>query len=65
MARVQIVPILEHLDYNLQNALDRAVKQELPGVEVDSKALYDAFVQSAKRMCFTWESVPDYYIEME
>lgn len=65
MARVQVAAILEYLDYNLQMALDKAVKEQCAGMEIDSKSLYQLFVQKAKRTCFFWEAVPEAFVETE
>jgi hypothetical protein len=65
MARVKIESIVEHLDSEMRNALEEAVKELAPESNVDGYGLFRAFVRAVGRKCSAWECVPDHYVEKQ
>ena len=63
MARVNIEEIVDHLSSEMRRALEDALREVAPEVEVDSYALFRAFRRAVGRKCSTWESVPDGYVD--
>lgn len=63
MAKIKIEDIIEHLDTEISSALEAAVKEYLPGCEVNRHELFRIFKRAVGRKCSNWESVPDGYIE--
>jgi hypothetical protein len=63
MAKIHVENTLEALASDLRVALERAVKEVMPGASFDARTLYKAFVRQAHRKCSTWESVPDRCVE--
>lgn len=65
MARVKIEGVLDHLDSDLRQALEKAVRKVIPDAAFDGRRLYKEFVRQAYRKCSVWESVPDSCIEAD
>ena len=65
MARVKIEPVIEHLRMKMRRALEAAIDEVQPNLEIDSHDLYRAFRRAIRRKCQTWESVPDQYVEQD
>jgi hypothetical protein len=65
MAQVKINVIIEWVDYKLKSALEEAVVNTLPGVQVDRETLWKEFVNIVNRKCSVWAKVPDSYVRMK
>lgn len=65
MARIKIEEIIDSLSSEMKKALKESVEKVLPGVNVDSSALFREFKRSVGRKCNTWERVSDSYIEKD
>jgi hypothetical protein len=63
MARVKIESIVEHLDYDMKRALEDAISNVIPNIQVDRSALYHEFRRAVGRKCSTWVDVPDRDVE--
>ncbi len=63
MARVKPEEIVEDLDSEFRRALGDAVREVMPGVQVDEYALFRAFKRAVGRKCSTWERVKDSHVE--
>jgi hypothetical protein len=63
MARVKIEDIIDHLSSEMKKAMAAAVNQVAPDKDIDTVALYKAFVRAVRRKCSTWEQVPDHCVE--
>ena len=63
VAKVKIEEIVDHLSYEMRNALAEAVLEHLPNVTLDEDALFRTFKSAVYRKCSTWENVPDRYVE--
>jgi hypothetical protein len=64
MARIRIEDIIAHLDREMSQALEAAVRHTLPTAQFDSSQLYEAFSWAVRRLCRTWETVPDRLVEV-
>ena len=65
MAKIRIEHIVDHLDSDMRNALEAAVKEVLPDAgSFDRYELFRAFRRAVGRKCNTWESIPDSDVEM-
>lgn len=62
MAQVRIERICDHLSKEIKQALRLVVEQVAPDADVNTNALYRAFVKAIARKCNTWEQVPDQYV---
>lgn len=65
MAQVKIESIIEHLDYDIKRALERAVQDVAPSTVIDRNHFYRQFLRAINRQCSTWTRVPDSYVKME
>lgn len=65
MAKVKIEEIVDHLSYEMRNALAEAVREHLPNATFDEDTLFQAFKSAVYRKCSTWENVPDRYVQKE
>jgi hypothetical protein len=65
MAKVKIEEIVDHLDSEMRRALEDALREVAPGIEIDSYVFFRAFRRAVGRKCNTWESVPDGFIRAE
>jgi hypothetical protein len=63
MARVKIEEIIDHLNSDIRRALEETVKTVVPDVNFDAHQLFREFTRNIGRICNTWETVPDQYIE--
>lgn len=63
MARIKIEGVLDHLDNELRQALEEAVRSSIPDANYDIRRLYKDFVRAAERKCSTWERIPDRYVQ--
>jgi hypothetical protein len=64
MARVNPEKIIDHLGQDLWRALEKAVRESIPGVEFDSLVLFKAFTREVGRTCSPFEQVPDSCVQM-
>ncbi len=64
MARVNPQKIVDHLSNELRRALEKAVRDTLPGAEFDAHALFKAFSREVERCCSAFEQVPDSCVQM-
>lgn len=64
MAQVQIEEIIEHLDYEIKNALERAINREIPNANFNKNRLFREFVRAVYMKCNQWEDVPDQYVKL-
>ncbi len=59
MARVNPEKIVNHLSQEMQRALDKAVRENIPGAEFDPRVLFSAFRREVGKACAQYEQVPD------
>ncbi len=59
MARVNPEKILEYLAQEMRPALEKAVRDAIPGATFDARALFASFTQEVARRHSTFEQVPD------
>lgn len=64
MAQIKINVIVEWVDYKLKSALEEAVANTLPGVQIDRETLWKEFVKVVNRKCSVWAKVPDTYVKV-
>jgi hypothetical protein len=64
MARVNPEKIIDHLGHELRRALEKAVKDTIPGAEFDAATLFKAFTREVGKSCSPFEQVPDSCIQM-
>lgn len=64
MARIKIENIIDRLDYDMKRALEVAVEDVFPDLDVDRNELFRAFKRAVRRKCSTWVTVPDQYVEV-
>jgi hypothetical protein len=64
VAQVEIEEIVDHLSNEMTRSLEQAVKEVLPEVEFDRRALFKAFKRAVRRKCNTWEEVPDQHVRV-
>lgn len=62
MAEVQMDEIVDHLRSEVRRALEDAVREAAPNVNIDAHELYRAFRRAVRRKCNQWEQVPDEYV---
>jgi len=65
MAYVNIEKIIDHLDGEIRNALEDAVREILPNSKLDSYDLYRAFLRAVRRKCRSMEYIPDNYVRLD
>ena len=65
MARVKIEGIIDHLDTEIQRALEETVRAVVHPADFDAHELFREFKRNVGRRCSTWERVPDKYVEKE
>jgi hypothetical protein len=65
MAKVKIADIIEHLDHDIQRALEAAVQELVPNANLDRNALFRAFLRAVGRKCNTWETVPSSCVRVD
>lgn len=65
MVRINIESVVEGLDYDLKRALEAAVKEAIPGAEVNRNTLFRAFRRAVGRKCSTWVTVPDSCVRVD
>lgn len=65
MAKVKIEEIINHLDFEIRNALEDALKKHFPKEKFNIDEVFDSFTQEVYLQCSTWESVPDRYVKKE
>lgn len=65
MARVKIEEVIDHLSSEMRRALEDAVRETIPNVQVDAHELFRSFRRAVRRKCSTWERVPDNYVDIE
>jgi hypothetical protein len=65
MARIKIVDVFDHLNMPLRQALDDAMEQAAPGVELDRAQLYREFRRAVAARCKTWENVPNQAVDAD
>jgi len=63
MAKVRIESIIEYLDYDMKRALERAVANVYPNVDIDRTELYRQFRRAVGVKCANWVDVPDRDVE--
>lgn len=63
MARVRVEDIVDHLSSDMRRALGDAVREVMPGANVDEYNLYRAFRRAVGRKCGLWSRVPDRCVE--
>lgn len=59
MARVNPEKILEHLAPDVRRALEKALRETMPGVAFDAVTVCKAFIREVGRCCAAYEQVPD------
>jgi len=62
MAEVQMDEIVDHLRSEMRRALEDAVREVAPNVQIDFHELYRSFRRAVRRKCNQWEQVPDDYV---
>jgi hypothetical protein len=64
MARIHPEKILEHLGQDLRKALEKVVREAIPGAQFDPRALYTAFTREAGKAYQGYEQVPDSCVQI-
>jgi hypothetical protein len=65
VARIRPVDIFDHLNPQMRAALDEAVVQALPDVEVDKRQLYLEFRRALALKLKQWENVPNAAVDAD
>jgi len=65
MARIKPEECIDHLDTDIRNALEAAVRETIPGATFDKYQLFRAFKRAVGRKCNTWERVPGAYVDAD
>ena len=59
MAQVNVHHVLESLEFQLSQAMDRAVRETVDGQSISARDLYQRFVRATIVACPGWQNVPD------
>lgn len=59
MAEVKIDSVIDKHDYDMKRALEAALSEVLPDVDIDRNELYRAFKRAVDRKLSTWVTVND------
>ncbi len=62
MAQIKINAMIEWVEYRLKPALEEAVVNAIPGVQVDKDLLWKEFIGVVNKKCSIWANIPDSYI---
>jgi hypothetical protein len=65
MARVNVEEIIDHLDNGIRNALESAVIELFPKLDIDKYELFRAFKKAVRSKLNSWEYVPDNYVQKD
>ena len=65
MARVNIEDIIDHLSYEMRNALKDSVGRVIQDTEFDDNQLFREFRSAVGRKCNMWEYVPDHLVKKD
>lgn len=63
MAKIKTAEIVDHLSYQLKQALADALSRAAPDIEIDQQALFKEFKKAVGRRCRPWENVPGSTVE--
>lgn len=63
MARIKTAEIVDHLSYQLKQALGDALSRAAPDAQVDQQELFKEFKRAVGRRCRPWENVPSSCVE--
>ena len=65
MAKIRLEGIIDHLEIDLQRALEATVRGHAAHPDSDSRRLFQEFRQNVRRQCRDWERVPDRFVDAD
>lgn len=63
MARIKFFRVVEHLEDEIARALEHAVREVAPDLNVDRQTLFRAFSTAVDEGFSQWSRIPDRYVE--